>query len=85
MNEIENTFIDQIIDRATDIFGKKINRLSLHMDLIACHKQNYPLDFEKLANTSSFNFSHDIAGIINNMNRTTGKIENCFVPRCTKK
>lgn len=71
--------ISRIVERA-DIE----NRLSLTMDLSACHANGCPLDLEKLLAFDDFNFYHDIWGIRRHLNRTTGKLENCFLPRCAK-
>lgn len=52
------------------------------MDVTACHANGCPLDLEKLLHADAFNFSHDVFGIARYINRNTGKLENCFVPRC---
>lgn len=75
----EDSTISKIVERA----GVK-DRLSLTMDLSACHSNGCPIDFEKLLAFDDFNFYHDIGGIMNNLNRTTGKLEHCFLPRCAK-
>lgn len=83
----DDIFIDQIIDRAAALFskhGKKIDRLSLTMDLSATNANGCPLDFEKLSITDDFTFVHDLVGIANHINRSTGKLEHCFLPRCSK-
>jgi hypothetical protein len=43
-----------------------------------------PLDFEKLFGFPDFDFAHDIYGIMNRVDRTTGKLTDCFLPRCAK-
>jgi hypothetical protein len=53
------------------------------MDLEACHNNHCELDLDKLLNFDQSNFLHDITGITNNLDRTTGKLENCFSPRCS--
>ena len=59
-------------------FGKLIN---IDMNISACHSCGCPLDLDKLRDFSAADFAHDIAGIDNNINRSTGKLENCFLPR----
>jgi len=54
------------------------------MDLTACHSCGCPLDFEKLSRFPEPDFWHDISGINSNLDRDTGKLRNCFVPRCAK-
>ena len=53
----------------------------LMMDIEAVHCNGNPLRLDALLSADEFNFSHDIVGIRNNLNRETGKLENCFVPR----
>lgn len=40
------------------------------------------LNLKKLLTASPFNFAHDVCGIDENMNKTTAKLRNCFLPRC---
>ena len=51
------------------------------LDLKFCYEHTQ-LDFTKLLSFDNFNFSHDIAGIANNLNHDTHKLDNCFCPRC---
>lgn len=55
-------------------------KINWTMDLMACHHTN-PLRLEELLQTDDLNFFHDILGINQNINRTTGELENCFIPR----
>lgn len=76
--------VQRIIERAREMFarfGHRLDVLSLRMDLAAVNAV-IPLDFMKLANFDNFNLSHDIGGILKHMNRETGDLEDCFVPRC---
>lgn len=57
------------------------SKTTLIIDIEKCHDDNYPLDLEGLLKADAWNFLHDILGIRRHMNRETGKIENCFVPR----
>lgn len=56
--------------------------LDLKMDLTATHLNGCPLDLEKLLNADDLNFFHDIYGIGEHLNRKTGQLTDCFVPRC---
>lgn len=67
--------------RMVQAVGSTIAIWDLEMDLINCHVNGCPLDLFKLFNSESDDFAHDIAGIRQNINRETGKLENCFVPR----
>jgi len=55
--------------------------LDIEMDITATHLNGNPLRLGALLNADRFNFAHDIFGIFANLNRRTGEIENCFVPR----
>lgn len=61
-----------------------IKRIDTDMDLSACHANGCPLDFEKLANAPEADFMHDVFGIRKHINRTTGELMDCFLPRCAK-
>jgi len=50
------------------------------MDIEKVH-ENCPLNLTKLLNADDGNFGHDIAGIYSNLNRQSGELENCFLPR----
>lgn len=52
------------------------------MDIEACHCNGTPLDLKKLAEADDFNFCHDVYGIAQHLDRTTGKLQNHFLPRC---
>lgn len=75
----------KIADRAdAEIREVVYPRVDLEMDLCACHANGCPLDFEKLLSFPSFDFLHDVLGIRRHLNRTTGKLERCFLPRCAR-
>jgi hypothetical protein len=56
------------------------DRFSLIMDL-ECADNEFNLRLNDFLNADDFNFTHDIVGIQNNINRQIMKFENCFVPR----
>jgi len=56
--------------------------LSTQMDLEACHSNGCSLDFGKLAGFNDANFGHDLGGIRRYLDRETGALTDCFVPRC---
>lgn len=75
--------------------ARKASALALHhnidypildatMDITACHVNGMPLELEKLKAAPTLDFMHDVFGIRKNINRITGTIENCFVPRCAQ-
>lgn len=80
------TLIDGIVGRAVMMAernGQALpnDRLQLTMDLCACHLNGCPLKLAELLQADDFNFAHDVWGIRRHMNRTTGKLADCFLPR----
>lgn len=59
----------------------KYNNLKARMDIEACHCNGCPLDLQGLLDTDDGNFGHDVFGIRANIDRTTGQLLNCFLPR----
>jgi hypothetical protein len=51
------------------------------MDITAVHANGCPLRLKELFSAPAFDFTHDIAGIRRCLNRETGQLEHCFVPR----
>jgi len=81
--------ISRILKRATAPSGfsdqsRHSAYQTLDMDLQAAHI-NDPLDLEALEGFPDLDFFHDVVGICSNINRETGELMNCFVPRCAKK
>lgn len=76
--------IEKIVERARSHYGQ-IDTMRMTMDLDACISNGCPLDLENLYKADDFNFSHDICGITQHMDRNTGKLMNCFVPRFASK
>lgn len=54
------------------------------MTIVAVHINHIELDLIKLLNFDDFNFYHDINGMLKNINIETGKLDNFFMPRCSK-
>jgi len=61
--------------------GPRIDRM---MDLENVHK-TVGLDLEGLLAARDQDFLHDVAGITRHMDRTTGKLTDCFLPRYAKR
>jgi len=76
----DGELIDKIVKKAKNI-DKQVDALSLSMDLRACHANSTPLHLDKLLASDILDFSHDINGIIKHLDRTTGKLTDCFQPR----
>lgn len=59
-----------------------VDPMSLDMDISAAHIAD-PLDLDKLESFDDRNFAHDIYGIMRHIDRNTGKMNRCFLPRCS--
>ena len=86
LNEDENRIMQKILRRAEQLGVKnkkgRFDAMSLEMDLLAVHART-PLCLTALANSGSFTFLCDVLGIVRHLNRRTGVLEDCFVPRST--
>jgi len=80
----DEVFIMAIGEKAKEKFPR-IDRLGLEMDLTACHLNGNPLRLHDMLNAANiFDFAHDIFGIMDHIDRTTGKLLNCFSPRFSR-
>jgi len=70
----------RVSEMATSM-GGKYPILEANMDVSATHLNGCSLKLEELLAADDFNFGHDVFGIRQNINRETGKLENCFLPR----
>jgi hypothetical protein len=87
----DQNLIDQIVDRMLQIlesggvaFTKRARtgrRMEIVMDLTACHANGNPLRLADLLAADDFNVAHDVGGISRHLDRTTGKLTQCFRPR----
>lgn len=76
VTEDEAEIIEKIAARAVKGAAKhgiKLDQVSTEMDVTATHANGCPLRLQELLEADEFNFSHDIVGITNNIDRTTGK------------
>jgi len=51
------------------------------MDITACHCNGCPLKLGDLLQADDFNFAHDVFGIRRNLDRDSGQLGDCFLPR----
>jgi hypothetical protein len=82
----ETYLIMKIMDRAfssRDIVPTE-NRMTMMMDITACHLNGNRLDLEGLFKAKEPDFFHDVCGISRYINRKTGKMTECFSPRYSK-
>jgi len=68
-----------IVKRAVKL-DPSINMMELDMDISATHILN-PLNLDDLLLADDDNFYHDVYGISNHIDRDTGNLMDCFVPR----
>ena len=77
--------IEKAAKRAVKLLNcVQVNRLGIEMDLTATHVNGCELDLEKLLTFDDYNFAHDVVGIVKHIDRNTGELLNCFLPRCSK-
>ena len=74
--------IREIVKRVNESFPGNVKDIG--MDITATHLNGCPLNLKGLVESSGIDFIHDVYGIANNINRETGKLENCFSPRFSK-
>lgn len=79
----ESLLAAKIANRAR-LLGDPRSTVDIAMDIEATHANGCPLDLEKLYEFDDFNFKHDIYGIARHIDRRTGKLTRCFLPRCAK-
>ena len=65
--------------------GVEIDYMICQMDITACHCNGTPLKLLQLLMSDNGDFAHDFCGIGNNIDRSTGKLLNFFVPRFSLK
>ena len=80
----EHLLIDKIAKRANAMaseLGFEYRIMTIHMDINACHSNGNPLNLVALAEADDADFAHDVFGIRRYIDRETGKLGDCFVPR----
>lgn len=84
VEKYEMELIKKICERVDDfpVICAMQDKIVWLMDLTACHANGCRINLIKLLKAPDFDFAHDICGIRKNINRQTGVIENCFLPRC---
>ena len=80
----EDEVIWRIVDRAQAMAIEhrvEFDRLGARMDITAAHSNGMPLRLEGLLAAEPFDFAHDVFGIFRHIDRNTGQLGGCFVPR----
>lgn len=80
----ESVIIGEIAETAHQIavdIGSEYSVKDASMDITACHCNGNKLRLKELMRANYFNFVHDVFGIRDNIDRTTGKLPIKFSPR----
>jgi len=80
----ESLLIERIARRASKMAQKGGVEYPIRdaaMDIIAVHANGSPLRLAELAQSSDFDFAHDVFGIRGQIDRTTGTLPERFSPR----
>ena len=78
--EAQGKIAKRAVSMAKDL-GFKYDQMTAIMDISACHSNGNPLKLQELLDADDFNFGHDVFGIRQHIDRETGQLQNCFVPR----
>lgn len=84
VSRLDFEVIRDIAERAAIIAARarlQYSRMDAQMDITAVHANGSPLRLFDLLGADDGDFAHDVLGIRRNLNRTTGQLEHCFVPR----
>lgn len=70
-----------IVGRIIGKWGPSVAPKLLAMEITACHLNGCKLDLQALSQADDFNLQHDVFGIRRHLDRDTGKLKDCFLPR----
>ncbi len=73
--------INRLCERARTKYPD-VNFVDLDMDITAAHLIE-PLNLDKFEAAKDFDFFHDVFGIMKYIDRASGKLTDCFLPRCS--
>ena len=79
----DEKLIVNIIKRANamELFAGDWHALDARMSLMAAHSVE-ALNLDRLLKSDDESFIHDLYGIDDHVDHETGKLLNCFLPRC---
>ena len=80
VSKTESNLIDHIVKRACKHYPG-LDKLEFSMDVTVTHANGNPLRLHDLLNAPDLDFCHDIFGIYIYLDRSTGKLKDCFSPR----
>jgi hypothetical protein len=73
-----------LIAKRAEGYGVKRERVALLMDIQAVQGSSTPMNLVTLMSSSKADFLHDITGIIAHLDRQTGELMDCFLPRASR-
>lgn len=82
-SDADRALIEKIVDRVEKMLPG-LDRTDYAMDIEATHCNGCPLRLAELLATDDFQFAHDVFGIRENLDRRTGRLQNLFLPRCSR-
>ena len=82
--ELMNKIADRAVAMARRAGFGYLKRNAL-MDINACHCNGCPLELAELLTAGDYDFAHDVFGIRRHLDRETGKLGGCFLPRHAKR
>lgn len=84
----ETRMIHDIAVRGVNLakeMGYTRDLLMMVMDITCCHLNSNPLDLVGLLEAENGDFGHDVFGIQRHIDRETGELLDCFVPRLSRR
>lgn len=85
VTKAEAETIGRIVSRGLAMASEAGNpirdKLSVHMDITACHANGCQLRLQDFLDADDFNFAHDFFGIRRHIDRETGSLGGFFLPR----
>lgn len=82
--EEEKDIMSQIVDRVLPIaeqLGAVYYKELLIADMDLCHTNAYRIDLDRMLQGNIGDVGHDVFGINKYLDRSTGELTHCFVPR----
>jgi hypothetical protein len=82
LSRFEDEIVLKIARRAAHVFERFDRPVTYwYMDIENCHTKAIELDLNALLAADEGTFGHDVGGIYAHLDRKTGQLLDCFVPR----
>lgn len=82
----QRSLVHKIVARGVKLCKEQkvpYDKLSMTMDITATIANGNPMRLQQWLEADDFNFAHDLFGIRRYIDRDTGKLTDCFIPRFT--